>query len=104
MYDYLMTKDSELWDVILDGPYVPTINAKDGNIIRVVPKTRHQYSFTDKRKIEKNHKAKKLWRAWILWPEKLLMLFYVHCGILPTLHTKLSFNHLKIATVTLGSE
>ncbi|WMV30649.1 hypothetical protein MTR67_024034 [Solanum verrucosum] len=34
MHDYIMAKDSELWDVILDGPYVPTKDVKEGELTR----------------------------------------------------------------------
>lgn len=60
IYDYIMAEDSEIWDIILDGPYVPTKNVKEGNLTRVVPKFRREYDESDRKKIEKNYKAKKL--------------------------------------------
>jgi len=60
MHDFLMAEDSELWDIILDGPHIPTMDVKDGKITRVVPETRQQYNDADIEKIEKNYKAKKL--------------------------------------------
>ncbi|XP_069155721.1 uncharacterized protein [Solanum lycopersicum] len=30
MHDYLMTDDSELWDIVLDGPFIPTSEVKNG--------------------------------------------------------------------------
>ncbi|XP_049406067.1 uncharacterized protein LOC125869654 [Solanum stenotomum] len=45
MHDYINAKDTELWDVVLDGPYIPT---------------REEYNETDKKKIEKNYKPKKI--------------------------------------------
>ena len=35
MHDYLMAEDSELWDIVLDGPFVPTIDVKEGDITRL---------------------------------------------------------------------
>ena len=40
MRDYLMAEDCEVWDVICKGPYVPTMEVKDGEVTRVIPKTR----------------------------------------------------------------
>ena len=60
MFDYIMAEDCELWDVICEGPYVPTVEVKDGDVTKVNLKTRRQYNDFDKREIEKNHKARKL--------------------------------------------
>ncbi|WMV09717.1 hypothetical protein MTR67_003102 [Solanum verrucosum] len=60
MFDYIMAEDCELWDVICEGPYVLTIEVKDGDVTRVILKTRQQYNDFDKREFEKNHKARKL--------------------------------------------
>lgn len=60
MHDFLMAKDSELWDIIIDGPYVPTVKVNEGDTTRWVPKSRQQYSKVDIKKIEKNYTAKKL--------------------------------------------
>lgn len=40
MHDFLIAENSELWDIILDGTYVPTIKVKEGETTRLVPKTR----------------------------------------------------------------
>lgn len=40
MHDFLMTQDSEIWDILLDGPYIPTVEVKEGETTRLVPKTR----------------------------------------------------------------
>lgn len=40
MHDFLMAEDSELWEIILDGPFVPTNEVKEGEITKIVPKTR----------------------------------------------------------------
>ena len=55
-----MSKDSELWDIVLDGPSIPTFEVKKGEINRVVPKTCQQYNEADRKKIEEGYKAKKL--------------------------------------------
>ena len=36
MYDFLMAEDSELWDIVLDGPFIPMIEEKDGENTRLV--------------------------------------------------------------------
>ena len=55
-----MAEDSEVWDVICKGPYVPTMEVKDGEVTRVIPKTRKQYNDSDRLLVQKNHKARKL--------------------------------------------
>ena len=40
MHDFLMAEDSELWDIVLDGPFIPMIEEKDGENTRLVPKPR----------------------------------------------------------------
>ena len=60
MHDYLVAVDSELWDIVLDGPFIPMIEEKDGEITRLVPKTRRKYDETDRKMIENGYKAKKL--------------------------------------------
>nr|XP_010322041.1 uncharacterized protein LOC104647894 [Solanum lycopersicum] len=34
MHDYLMAEDSELWDIVLDGPFIPIMEEKDGEKTR----------------------------------------------------------------------
>nr|XP_016514788.1 PREDICTED: uncharacterized protein LOC107831530 [Nicotiana tabacum] len=53
-----MAEDSELWDVICDGPYVPT--KKVGEPAVMVPKTRKEYNDADRKVVEKNFRAKKI--------------------------------------------
>lgn len=36
MPNFLM---AELLDIVLDGPFIPTIEVKDGEITRVIPKS-----------------------------------------------------------------
>ncbi|XP_069150922.1 sporulation-specific protein 15-like [Solanum lycopersicum] len=59
MHDYLMVEDSE-WDIILDGPFVPMMEEKDGEKTITVPKPRQKYDDADRKKIEKGFKAKTL--------------------------------------------
>ncbi|XP_069149941.1 uncharacterized protein [Solanum lycopersicum] len=60
MHDYLMAEDSELWDIILDGPFVPMMEVKDGERTITVPKPMQKYDDADRKKIEKGFKAKTL--------------------------------------------
>ena len=60
MHDYLMAEDSELWDIILDGPFVLMMEVKDGERTITVPKPRQKYDDADRKKIEKGFKAKTL--------------------------------------------
>ncbi|XP_033513341.1 uncharacterized protein [Nicotiana tomentosiformis] len=53
-----MAEDSELWDVICDGPIVPMKVVGEGT--RTVPKTRNEYNNTDRKATEKNFRAKKI--------------------------------------------
>ncbi|XP_015060407.1 uncharacterized protein LOC107006348 [Solanum pennellii] len=60
MHDFLMAEDSELWDNVLDGPFIPMIEEKDGQKTRLVPKPRQKYDEADRKKIEKGYKVKTL--------------------------------------------
>ncbi|XP_069153765.1 uncharacterized protein [Solanum lycopersicum] len=60
MHDYLMAEDSELWDIVLDGPFVPMMEEKDGEKTITIPKPRQKYDEADRKKIEKGFKAKTL--------------------------------------------
>ncbi|XP_009610225.1 uncharacterized protein [Nicotiana tomentosiformis] len=53
-----MAEDSELLDIICDGPYVPT--KKVGEPTVMVPKTRKEYNDADRKAVEKNFRAKKI--------------------------------------------
>ncbi|XP_009785929.2 uncharacterized protein LOC142165208 [Nicotiana tabacum] len=53
-----MAEDYELWDVICDGPFVPTKTSGDPAII--VPKTRKEFNDADRKAIEKNFHANKI--------------------------------------------
>ena len=55
-----MAEDSELWDIVLDGPFVQMCEEKDGKITRLVPKSKHKQDEADRNKIEKGYKTKKL--------------------------------------------
>ncbi|XP_075104377.1 uncharacterized protein LOC142178538 [Nicotiana tabacum] len=49
MYDFIMDEDSELWDVICNGPYMPT--KKIGDLPLTMPKTRKEYNDADRKEI-----------------------------------------------------
>ncbi|XP_070019993.1 uncharacterized protein [Nicotiana sylvestris] len=49
MYDFIMDEDSELWDVICNGPYMPT--KKIGDLSLTMPKTRKEYNDADRKEI-----------------------------------------------------
>lgn len=44
MYDFIMVEVSELWDIVFDGPFVPTIELKEGEVTKVILKTGQQYT------------------------------------------------------------
>ncbi|XP_075096121.1 uncharacterized protein LOC142174228 [Nicotiana tabacum] len=56
-----MAKDSELWDIICDGPHVPM--KKLGETGPMVLKDRKEYSDIDRKVVEKNYRAKKILEA-----------------------------------------
>ncbi|XP_070019413.1 uncharacterized protein [Nicotiana sylvestris] len=58
MRDFMMVEDSKLWDVICDGPYVPTKKVGDPPV--TTPKTRKEYNNADRKAVEKNFHAKKI--------------------------------------------
>ncbi|XP_075101772.1 uncharacterized protein LOC142177204 [Nicotiana tabacum] len=58
MHDFIMAKDSELWNVICDGPYVPT--KKVGDPLVIMPKYKKEYNDVDRKDVEKNFRAKKI--------------------------------------------
>ncbi|XP_069149659.1 uncharacterized protein [Solanum lycopersicum] len=63
MHDYLMVEDSELWDIVLDGPFIPMMEKKDGEKTSLAPKPRQKYDEADRKKIENGYKAKTLLTA-----------------------------------------
>ncbi|XP_069144607.1 uncharacterized protein [Solanum lycopersicum] len=60
IHDYLMAEDSELCDIVLDGPFIPMMEEKDGEKTNLVPKPRQKYDEADRKKIGKGYKAKTL--------------------------------------------
>ncbi|XP_069152805.1 uncharacterized protein [Solanum lycopersicum] len=60
MHEFLMAEDSELWDIVLDGPFIPMIEEKDGEKTSLIPKPTKKYDEADRKKIEKGYKAKTL--------------------------------------------
>ncbi|XP_070005740.1 uncharacterized protein [Nicotiana sylvestris] len=53
-----MTGDSELWDIICDGPHVPMKKLEEIGLM--VPKGRKEYNNIDRKAVEKNYRAKKI--------------------------------------------
>ncbi|XP_070054604.1 uncharacterized protein [Nicotiana tomentosiformis] len=53
-----MADDSELWDVIYDGPFIPMKTIGEPAV--TVPKYRKEYNDVDRKAIEKNFRAKKI--------------------------------------------
>ncbi|XP_075095123.1 uncharacterized protein LOC142173433 [Nicotiana tabacum] len=53
-----MAEDSELWDVICDGPFIPTKTSGDPAV--TVPKKIKEFNDVDRKAIEKNFRAKKI--------------------------------------------
>ncbi|XP_075084935.1 uncharacterized protein LOC142168175 [Nicotiana tabacum] len=58
MHGFIMTEDSELLDVICDGPFFPTKTSGDPAV--TIPKTRKEFNDADRKSIEKNFRAKKI--------------------------------------------
>nr|XP_009769614.1 PREDICTED: uncharacterized protein LOC104220437 [Nicotiana sylvestris] len=58
MHDFIMVEDSELWDVICDGPYIPTKSVRD--LPLTMPKTKKEYTDADRKVVETNFRAKKI--------------------------------------------
>ncbi|XP_075103116.1 uncharacterized protein LOC142177940 [Nicotiana tabacum] len=58
MHDFIMAEDSELCDVICDGPHVPM--NKLGETRPMVWKNIKEYSDIDRKAVEKNYRAKKI--------------------------------------------
>ncbi|XP_070023216.1 uncharacterized protein [Nicotiana sylvestris] len=58
MHDFIMAEDYELWDIICNGPYVPT------KVLEELPfsmaKTSKEYTDADKKAVEKNFHATKI--------------------------------------------
>ncbi|XP_070057644.1 uncharacterized protein [Nicotiana tomentosiformis] len=53
-----MAEDSELWDVICDGPFVPMKTIGEPTV--TAPKTKKEYNDVDHKAIEKNFRAKQI--------------------------------------------
>lgn len=58
MHDFIMAKDSELWDVICDGPYVPTKVLEE--LLFSMSKTSKEYTDADRKAVEKIFCAKNI--------------------------------------------
>ncbi|XP_060182097.1 uncharacterized protein LOC132611730 [Lycium barbarum] len=53
-----MAEDSKLWDIICDGSHIPVHTSEDGK--KTTVKTGKEYNEADRKKVEKNYKAKKI--------------------------------------------
>ncbi|XP_070031897.1 kinetochore protein SLK19-like [Nicotiana tomentosiformis] len=58
VHDFITVEDSELWDVICDGPFIPVKAIGEPTVS--VPKTRKEYNDADRKSIDKNFRAKKI--------------------------------------------
>nr|XP_009791738.1 PREDICTED: uncharacterized protein LOC104238921 [Nicotiana sylvestris] len=58
MHDFFMAEDCELWDIICNGPYVPTRVLEEPPFS--MAKTSKEYTEADKIAVEKNFRAKKI--------------------------------------------
>ncbi|XP_070002504.1 uncharacterized protein LOC142162042 [Nicotiana tabacum] len=58
MHDFIMAENSKLWDVICDGPFIPSKKVRDPALI--VPKTRKEFNDGDRKAMEKYYRAKKI--------------------------------------------
>ncbi|XP_070015497.1 uncharacterized protein [Nicotiana sylvestris] len=63
MHDFIMPEDSELWDIICDGPYIPTKAV--GDLPLTMSKTRKEYIDADRKAmgISTCETAKEIWEA-----------------------------------------
>ncbi|XP_069154614.1 uncharacterized protein [Solanum lycopersicum] len=61
MHDFLMDEDSEIWDIVLDGSFIPMIEEKDGERTRLAPKPRQKYDKADRKRIQACESAKEIW-------------------------------------------
>ncbi|XP_070036060.1 nuclear matrix constituent protein 1-like [Nicotiana tomentosiformis] len=57
MHDFIMAEDSELWNVICDGSFVPMKIIREPEVS--VPKTRKEYNDADRKVIEKTSEPKR---------------------------------------------
>ncbi|XP_033515545.1 uncharacterized protein [Nicotiana tomentosiformis] len=58
MHDFIMAEDLELYDVIYDGPFVPTKTSGDPAV--TLPRIRKEFNNADRKAIEKKFRAKKI--------------------------------------------
>jgi len=57
MHDFIMAEDSELWNVICDGPFGPMKTIREPEVS--VPKTRKEYNDANRKVIEKTSEPKR---------------------------------------------
>ena len=53
MHDYLMVEDKKLWDIVLDGPFIPTIEVKEGEKQKLCRRLDNTTTKLTERKLEK---------------------------------------------------
>lgn len=58
MHHYINSEDTDLWNILLYGPYIPTKKVKDGDLTSTMDKTIKDYIEVDRQKIEKIIKSK----------------------------------------------
>ncbi|XP_069149264.1 uncharacterized protein [Solanum lycopersicum] len=52
MHDYLMVEDKKLWDIVLDGPFIPTIEVKEAKEIWDCLRTAHEGTKVKESKVD----------------------------------------------------
>lgn len=57
-HHYINSEDTDLWNILLYGPYIPTKKVKDGDLTSTMEKTIKDYIEVDRQKIEKIIKSK----------------------------------------------
>ncbi|XP_070025780.1 uncharacterized protein [Nicotiana sylvestris] len=80
-----MAKDSELWDVIYDGPFIPVKTIGEPAV--TIPKTRKEYNDSDHKAIEKNFRAKKDHHLWMKDDESIQDMHTRFTSIINELHS-----------------
>ncbi|XP_019253818.1 PREDICTED: uncharacterized protein LOC109232504 [Nicotiana attenuata] len=106
MHDFIVAEDSEVWDVICDGPFIPMKTI--GEPAMTIPKIRKEYNHTNRKSIDKNFQAKNDPRLWMKDDESIQVMHTRFTSIINELHSLgeiIPRNKLvrKILTVLPGS-
>lgn len=64
MNDFIMSINSELWDIIYDGPHIVMREVKDDEVTRLVPKKWREYNKDDCKKNWEKLQGKKVACVW----------------------------------------